>query len=361
MCLLAGAAACNRRTPGFDGLVFVANEGGRAVAVVKVDEFVPLRHIRLPAAPTALLAHAARRTVYALTPSTGTVHEIDASRLEVVRRVQPAATATSMLLAPGGDALWVMSAASRRLVRVPLDTFRADPPVRLSQEPLDFDIAGETNAIVVAYGKPGWIETWDLATGRRRSSTQISAEAGRVRFRRPDGNAVLTADLANRALVVSEVASGAVMSRLPLALRPENFCFNEDGGQVFITGAGMDAVVVVYPHYVPQIAETALAGPDPAAMTASSRLLLVSSPSSGEVTVLNVDTRRVLAVATVGSQPAFVAVTPDEQYALVLNSGSGDMAVLRIGNLAPSRNRALGLLTMVPVGSKPVAAVILRT
>ena len=50
---------------------------------------------------------------------------------------------------------------------------------------------------------------------------------------------------------------------LPLAVRPEHICFNADGGQVFVTGGGMDAVVVVYPYYTPQIGQTVLAGHSP--------------------------------------------------------------------------------------------------
>ena len=30
----------------------------------------------------------------------------------------------------------------------------------------------------------------------------------------------------------------------PIAVRPENLCFNRDGGQLFVTGAGRDAVVI---------------------------------------------------------------------------------------------------------------------
>ena len=61
-----------------------------------------------------------------------------------------------------------------------------------------------------------------------------------------------------------------VIANLPLAVRPDNLCFNEDGGQLFITGEGRDAVVVIFPYYVPQVAETVLAGHAPAAMAASS-------------------------------------------------------------------------------------------
>ena len=69
-----------------------------------------------------------------------------------------------------------------------------------------------------------------------------------------------------------------IIVNLPLAVRPDNLCFNRDGGQLFITGEGRDAVVVVFPYYVPQVAETVLAGHAPAAMAASATHLFLANP-----------------------------------------------------------------------------------
>ena len=74
-------------------------------------------------------------------------------------------------------------------------------------------------------------------------------------------------------------------------------------------------------------------------MTASDRYLFVTSPAAGDVIIMNIDTRRVVAVAAAGSEPAFVALTPKGEYALVLNRKSGDMAVIRIAAIAPNRGR----------------------
>jgi DNA-binding beta-propeller fold protein YncE len=76
------------------------------------------------------------------------------------------------------------------------------------------------------------------------------------------------------------------------------------------------------------------------------------------VSILNIGTQKVMAVVSVGSEPGFVVVTPDDQYALVLNRKSGDVAVLRVGAIQPNRNKSAPLLTMIPVGSRPVSAAI---
>ena len=127
-----------------------------------------------------------------------------------------------------------------------------------------------------------------------------------------------------------------------------------------MTGEGMDAVVIINPYYT-QVTETILAGRAPAEMAVSTspEYLFVTSPPGGEVTILDVDTRRLVAVVAVGSDPGFVMMTPDNQYALILSRRSGNMAVIRLAAIVPSRLRGAPLFTTIPVGSKPVSAAVL--
>jgi YVTN family beta-propeller protein len=94
-------------------------------------------------------------------------------------------------------------------------------------------------------------------------------------------------------------------------------------------------------------------------MAASDQYLFVASPQSGDVSILDIGTQKVIGVQHVGSDPGFIVVTPGDQYALVLNRKSGDVAVLR-GEVAPNRykERRGKLLTVIPVGSKPVSAAV---
>src|SRR5262245_26171161 len=83
--LLAGgvaAVACGRKkSTGFGGYAFVANEEGQAIAAVDLTAFAVIRHIRLNGDPTEVLSHPGLSSVYALTPRNGTLHEIEIDRL----------------------------------------------------------------------------------------------------------------------------------------------------------------------------------------------------------------------------------------------------------------------------------------
>jgi YVTN family beta-propeller protein len=122
----------------------------------------------------------------------------------------------------------------------------------------------------------------------------------------------------------------------------------------------MDGVVVVYPYYTPQIGQTVLAGHNPGAMAVSTSpgYLFVANPKSADVSILDIETGKVLAVTPVGTEPSSITITPDDKYALILNQASGDMAVIRIANVTAARWKKGPLFMLIPVGSKPVSAAV---
>lgn len=346
-------SACSRKkTAGYD--IFVANEAGDAIAVVDLTAFALTKHIRLGEAPAAVIADSAKPRVYALAPASGTIYEIDTGRLAIVRKVtlEPALGMRRL-----GDSIWVLGKKS--LIEVALDTFKRGKTISLPAEAESFDVARETHLAAVSYGLAGSLSIVNLQHYSVASPVKVADALGAALFR-PDGKGVLAADVGGNHLCVMD-QDARMIARLPLALRPDNLCFNTDGGQLFITGEGRDAVVVVFPYYVPQVAETVLAGHTPGAMGVSRTHLFIANPRAGDVTVLNIARRKVEAVTSVGADPGFITVTPDGNFALVLNRASGDMAVIRAGAIvaeAAGRLKSAPLYTMIPVGSRPVSAAV---
>jgi YVTN family beta-propeller protein len=357
---LALAACRRKRGSGFAGYAFVANEGGQAIAAVDLTAFAVIRHIPVDGSPTAVIADPARPAIYALTPANGTVHQISTqNKLQVRRKLRVVSEALSMRMNNTGDALYVLCRAPVQLVRIDLATFAVSWRASLPAGPFDFDLAPNGTTAAVSLGSARSFVLMDSKSGET-ARIPARGDAGVVRFQ-SDGKALILANTSERMLSVYEVDSRRAVAHLPLALRPDNFCFKPDGGQLFVTGEGMDAVVVVYPYHTPQVAETVLAGRAPGAMAACDGepgYLFVANPASSDVTILNIKTRRAIAVASVGAAPGYIAITPDNQYALVLNQESGDMAVLLITPKLGNREKSAPLFTMIPVGSKPVSAAI---
>lgn len=367
---MAGAAGllpgCRRErrssSYGYHGFAFVANSEGKAVAAVDLNAFAVVRHISLDANPAQMVNDPARPLVYAVTPSSGEIAAISVDKLEVVRKVRVGAQPDFAKITPDGRFLWALCRHNRQLVRIPAADFRQpDLRIPLPAEPVDFDLGPDEdrsrNRIAVSAG--GQALLFDVGSGKQLAAYTLAGqgEASGVVFRK-DGRQLLVSDRANRQLTIFDLGTGRLVASLPLAVRPDRICPKDDGGQVFISGEGMDAVVTVYPFQT-EVANTMLAGRSPGAMAVSAAwdYLLVANPAADNVTIVSITNQRVLAVAPVGKRPEFIAVTPDGNYALVLNRESGDMAVLHLV-IEPRRSRAAAIAARIPVGSGPIGAVV---
>ena len=355
-------SACRRKrseAPARRAFAFVANYDGNAVAAVDLSVFAVARHIALEDHPTEIAAPLKLRSVFALTPESGVLHQIDLESLK--RKAQLALGATSvqtMRLSPDGTALYVL--AGRKLIIVDLTRFAIAGHIAMPETGATFEVAPYLGTIAVSGGKSGRISLIDPAARKVIGQCSIpGSELGSVGFL-SNGKSIVAADLSGSALSVFETASLKRIVELPVAVRPDRLCFSQDGGQLFVTGEGSNALAIVFPYYTPQVAETVLAGRNPGAMAASDdpAYLFVANRASSDVSILNMRSRKVIATVGVGEEPAFITVTPDGLHALVLNRKSGDMAVLRVGGITRNRQKMASLFTMIPVGSTPVSAAV---
>jgi len=352
---LAACRPSRRAGPGH--VAIVANYEGRALAAVDLRLFTLMRHIPLGARPAAVVVLGEGRQVVALTPENGTLHRLDASTLSLETRRQVAGFASSLRPGPDGRSIFVL--ADAWFIRLDAASLRPDWQLGIREPGASFALSPATPHAVIA-GHTGRLTLVDLAERRFVWQRRVTEQPGPVRFLK-NGKLLLVGDRKRRRLLILEAASGECVVELALAVEPENFCFKQDGGQMFITGPGSDAVVIVYPFQT-QLAGTVLAGRSPGPMAVSARpdLLFVANSQSGEVTVVDIRKHQVRAVVSVGPRADALAVTPDNNFVLVLNRESGDMAVLRVDAMGNRRTKAAPLFTIVPVGSGPVDVAVAR-
>jgi DNA-binding beta-propeller fold protein YncE len=367
--LIGGAAtalACSHpKATGYRGFCFVANEAGRSLSVVDLRQFRVRKHIPLESWPSQVIAHPSELKALVLCPESGTVCEIDATKLAVTRKARAGDVATSMQVSPAGDAVWVLTQQPAALVEIPLKSMQPGRRINLQVGGNSFDLNGTRAAIASARERV--VTLASIEKGSIERLVRTPGEASLVAFRK-DGRHFFTASRLERSFDIFETATGRTVTRLPLPVTPHAIAVKPDGGQVFVSGEGSDAVVVVY-VYQTEIAETLLAGRAPAAMAAmdSPAYLMVANPDTNSVTVLDLDNNgRLVASVQVGQSPRSIVITPErpglDQYALVLNEKSGDLAVIRIKSLparAEERRRPTPIFALIPVGEKPVSAAVM--
>jgi len=361
--LVAGAAgavlaACKPQlAKRFNGYCFVANKGSHTLAVVNLTRFRVDKHVALESAPDSVMPHAQGSAVLALLPSAGTVVEVPAATLVISRSKKLAAQAIGMRIT--GRQLWVLGRDPQRLERLDLQTWQRGQGIALPHAATDFDIAPDGSAAIISFASRKQCLLFDLPRNAVISEIALATEPGIVRFR-PDGKQILIGSPEGKTITTVDRATGKVQVTLPIPFAPERFCFsNDNGGQMFATGLGMDAVAIVAP-YQTELSQTILAGRQPGAMTVNDTLLFVANPPTGDVTVIEIASQQVMARISSGEGPCAIALTPDGEYGLVLNRVSGTLAVVRLSKLTDLRYKRAPLFTVIPVGEEPVAAAVCR-
>lgn len=355
---MALASACRRaKRTGFPGYALIATSGENTVTAIDLSRFQLVKTIAVGGPPTAVVP-AQNGASYILTPATGSIHLVD-NGLNVVSSRRFASELSNMQLAPDGTRLWATAAGSRELIEAHPSDLRIIQRQKLPAEPTAMDVSS-AGLVAVASGAQGIVELFSTANNHRIRA-QLPGPVGQVRFR-SDGKLLLVANLHDRSLTVLAVPSLQVMADLPLAMQPQNLCFTADYGQLFVSGAGMDAIAIVFPYDMLEVEQTVLAGRDPGVMACSANpaYLFVASASGSDICILSVDTRKVIGIVEVGQKPGYVGITPDSRYALILDELSGDLAIIYIpgirqNTLRTSRYKTGGaLFTLLPVGNRPV-------
>lgn len=361
--LLAGMAlsACgHKRASRYPGWLFVAGRAEKSVAVADLAYFRRLTAISLDHAPEQLF-HAGGK-VFATCPDGQALVAIDPHNPRVVGRIGLPAKPIVARLMPDGVTAIVLAGEPNLLLAVDLSKGSVIGRLPLPAPAPDLDLNQGQAAITLP--ERNATAQIDLARLKMTGTTDVGVPCVALRFRR-DGKTILAAAPTAREIISIDCTTGKLLARMPVPIAPMRFCFNRDGGQMFVTGVGQDVVAIVSP-FQNEVDQTVLAGRTPFAMAVSDErnLLFVTNLEGGDLTILDIESRGRVASVHVGESPGDVLLTPDGQYALVVDGRTGNVSVVRIPTVLDHDPGALGkvrakpLFTIFPTAADARSAII---
>jgi YVTN family beta-propeller protein len=348
-------AACSRkRGTRYQGWLFTASGTQRSVVVSNLAQFRPVTAIPMAHAPDQLAY--SRNRVFALSREGGELIEIDPKLLQIAGRMALPGRPVSFRMLPNGDSAVVLTEEPAAILQVDLGRRRVTARLPLSSPAGAVDVNGNLLALTIPSGNALLRVT--LPGLKVAGETPVGVPCETVLFR-GDGKTILAGSTTARQIVTVDAVTGALLVRLPLPIAASHFCLNRDGGQMFVSGAGEDSVAIVSP-YQNEVGETMLAGRTPGAMAVSptQNLLFVANPTSGDLTILDIDTRHLAASVHTGGYPGEVLITPDGEYSLILDTQSGNVSVVRISTVLDHKIRTKPLFTVFPTAANAHSAVI---
>lgn len=206
--------------------------------------------------------------------------------------------------------------------------------------------------LLLAATTSGRIEMFSLAGARSAGTLQLDA-AARELLALPYGHEAFA--LTDARLALLDTARSGILAYLPVGDHPQHMILKPDGGELYVSDAGGTVTVLDTSTGVVSATLAAGLGADAMAVTPDGSLLLVANAASGTLSATNLATRKPAAFLRLGMQPRALALAPGG-YLFAADSGSNDLAVVRLGSDA---NHPYALMTLLPTVPAPARLAVL--
>lgn len=334
----------------------MASAAEKAIDIADLAQFKHSGSIPLTGVPNQVLS--ARGKLYVICSAERTVVRIDPMNRKITGRIAANGVIAGATLT--SDGAFLALALSQPAAVVLIDTAN-DTIVHRVNLPHPAKTIAASASQVAALLDSGDLARVSVPQGALLGVNSSGSGSSTALGYRKDGQTLFVASPETRQIVSFDTATGAMLARLPVPIRPARFCQSGDGGQVFVTGADLDARLVIFSPYQNQVDETFYAGHSLFGMAVApvQNLLFLSNPDAGDVSIIDIGTRKPAAFVRMGGTPReiLIAASPDgktpEEYAFVVDGETGDVSVIHIPVVLHKSGDAF-----VSEAPKPVFAVI---
>jgi YVTN family beta-propeller protein len=305
------------------------------------------------------------------TNSTDTmVHVIDPTTNEIVGEIPGIPVAHGVVAAPDGSRIYVSGEAETALKVIDAHTLALIKTIKLSARPNNIAVTPDGKKVYVGIiAPPGAIDVIDTATLERVKTVPVPGGIHNI-YVTPDGKNVVAGSIAGQRMTVLDTATDTeVWAWEGEAIRPMTISAKPDGStdKVFIQVSGHHGFVVLdwatrkevrritQPDVPPAQRYDSTYNGAPAhgiGVAPDGKTLWSTSRMNSHVYVYSLPDLTLIGGVPTGTDPDWIAFTPDSKRAYVANAVSNTVSVIDMDTLKE--------VTQIPVGKAPKRNGILR-
>jgi len=403
--LLIFVSGCTEKLPNYPPAyreyAYVTDGKSNEVSVIDTLTFKNVKHIRVGEGPTGIAANPKKNEIYVVNTDSNNLSVIDAERNAVVATIGLHRSPYFVDLTPDSKRAYIANAGSGNVSVVDVEARKTVGIIPVGHSPGLARVSPDGKTAVASNRGDGTVSVIDTATLKVRTTVAVCQTPEEIVFLADSSKAFISCSSANEIAVVqlqrelpapagSPAATPAprpassrskqqfgnkgaetpsdealpnnsdrLLALLDVGKTPMHLALKPDGGEIFVSNFGSDSVSEVLTGNN-EVSSTHLLGPGPVRSIVSddNSLLYVSNFNGNSVSIYAIDDGKLLQAVPVGTRPDALALTPSQQYLLVVDSGSGDVSVVRNdGDVKPPRKSFI-LFTMVPVGLDPRQIVV---
>jgi YVTN family beta-propeller protein len=352
--------------------IYVTNEGSGTVTVIDAVNVRVDREIAVGQNPVALANSPTRNEIYVLNSGTstsnGSLSVLDAQRNSVVATIPLHRQPVSIDLDSNGDIAYIANQGSNFISVIDIKARREIAQIGAGEQPDAARITPDGKTLVVANRGGNSVTLIDPASRTVRSVIENCPGAGDPVVMPNSSKAFIPCAGGHQVMVIAlarpaqnTAQSGAPGDRpawepdrletiMDVGRGPVHLALKPDSGELFVSNSLSDSISEVVTG-TDDVGGAYLMGDHPVRglVSRDNTLLYVANQSSQYVTVYSIDDGRRVGSVHVGDGPADLAFSANGLLLFVVDSRSGDVAVVRTATRA--------LFTLLPAGRNPNAIV----
>lgn len=357
--------------------VYVTNGGSDTVTVLDVVNLRLDRELQVGRNPVAVAASPTLNEVYVVNSGaaggSGSLSVIDAEHNRVVATIPLHRQPVSIEIDPAGRLAYIANSGSNSISVVNLKSRREVSQVGVGEEPVAARLAPDGKTLVVANERGNSVSILDVDPLKLRAvfngcpgagDPVILPDSSKTFIPCTSGHQIMSVSLARAGQPASSqspaspptpAAPDRLEALLDVGHGPAALALKPDGGEVFVVNSGSDSIseIITGRNDVQgayMMGETPVRG----LVSRDNSLLYVANLRSQNVIVYAINDGRRAGWVRVGDAPSAMALSAAGHLLFVVDSRSGDVALVRTA-LAQSANKSL--FTLLPAGRDPNAIV----
>jgi YVTN family beta-propeller protein len=326
-----------------------------SVTVVDLVKLKAVARIAVGPGLSGMREHPSRPEIFGVSTTGGYVWVLDprANHFtgQVTARIAVGPLPYSLDFSPDGNRVYATASGNNTLVVIDAKSRSVVGRAATGREPVLARVTPDGKNVLVMNRRDGSLGIHDAATLALRGSVSVVSEPEDVAVL-PDSSMAFVLSRSERRISVVDLRRGVLVAHLGLAGKPTDMLLKPDGGELYVISPeahGLQAINT----WTHEVGDYMVLGSTPTrgVLSSDASLLYVSDTAAGRVTPVDIFNRRIVRdpgkgfPVQAGDAPSVLRFDPAENLLLVVNQGSGDLAVIRV--------RTNFLLTMIPVGDHP--------
>jgi len=354
-------------SPAFREYAYVSNGKSNTVSVIDLRTFALAKTLRVGSEPTGLAANSKKNEIYVVNSTSSTVNVIDAETNNIVGTIGVQSRPYFIDVSNDGKRAYVANSGSSTVSVIDLDRRTVIGTLRVGSSPGMARVSADGATVIVSNRGDNSISIIDAKFLKIRAVLPVCQHPEDIAILPDSSKAFVSCSGSNQVASVQLRTPGPppkedhVLALIDVGRTPVSLTLKPDGGEMIVCNFDSDSISMIETG-TDEVGNSQEIGQHPAraVVTLDNSRLYVSNFGSNSVAVYDIDMgRRIGAPMNVGSRPDSLALTPDQNYLLVLGTESGDVTVIQ--KRKPHRTletSEYSLMTLIPVGVQPNAIVI---